>query len=134
VKNQHQLSPAQIDFLLHRLQIPEAMTEAMTECYLAGMDCGRANPPLLNPDVSIADAITAVEQRVRAGRVYVKNWLEAEVLAEAVEGSTWFAMVKREASFKNNEGLIVGRAIRTVTATTKKVSEIVDRELEPVLW
>jgi len=56
------------------------------------------------------------------------------VLADAVEGSVWWAVNQDDCLFSLRPGLALSRLERTVEATTRKVSRVVGEELCPVLW
>ena len=125
--HKEKLSPSQADMIQHRLEVPDAIHESLTIPALAGK-----GTDFTCDDVT--DAAESLEARVKTGWIWADNDIERMVLAEAVEGSVWWAVCKEEFDFSPRPGLAIGRLERTVEATTRIVSRVVGEELEPVLW
>ena len=103
----------------HRLEVPDAIHDALSNYFTRD---------------EVTDAAESLEARVKTGWIWAETNVERMVLADAVEGSVWWAVNKDNCLFSSRPGLAIGRLERTVEATTRIVSRVVGEELEPVLW
>jgi hypothetical protein len=104
------LSPAQADALLHRLEVGDAIAEVL-------IDSGET---ALHDE--IWEQTQILERRVReTRRVTFDNELQRLILAEAVNGSTYVACAISD----YQTPLAIARAVRTVEALERKISELI---------
>lgn len=110
------ITPDEAAFLFHRLEVPDCIIEVMLD----------DNPNVPIPDIE--EAIESVSMFVERGQ-FPKELtdLEKKVLTDVVTGSTWAAVHYMR---PEDEQEIAYAAVRT---GTRKVSEIVGEDLEPVL-
>jgi len=127
--HKEKLSASQAEMILHRLEVPDAIHDALAIPALAGN--GTDFQPSRDDVWSAAEAL---ETRAKTGWIWAANDLERLVLIDAITGSVWWAACKEDLDFSPRPGLAIGRLERTVEATTRIVSRVVGEELEPVLW
>ena len=100
--------------LAHRLEVPEAIAEAI------GRDAS---------DGEVADVADDLRLQAAAGYVTATTDLERAVLADAVNGSVWWAVNEEDASFRRNGALTMQRVERTLEALAKRISEEIGEEV-----
>lgn len=110
------LSDQQVDMLVHRLEVPDAICDALDADYeVVFAACDRMRKYILNyrmlPD---AEAL---------------NHMDKAVLGEAVEGSTWFG-----ASLQSSSRMEVTKAMFDVKRVESFVSEVIGRNVKAPRW
>ena len=117
--HKERLSKPQADMIRHRLEVPDAIHDALSNYFTRD---------------EVIDTAESLEARVKTGWIWADTHVERMVLADAVEGSVWWAVNQDDGIFSSRSGLALSRLERTVEATTRKVSRVVGEELCPVLW
>lgn len=105
------LSVSEIDALMHRLEVPDAIGEYMEDSFD------------FNPD-EICQAIQNLEKKVSAGSVWIESEVEREVLADLVEGATWVAC-----AVDNVTPQEMRKIVRVAKSLEKKIGQVVGRSL-----
>lgn len=118
------LTPRQAEMLADRLGLPECIAEA-----LAGWEYV---PGELGAEVEAR--CRRLERLTLSGRIDVSTLddLDRLILADAHDGSTWFAYNEAEADPRDN--LAISRLKATVCAVQRKLAAAGLKVDEPVLW
>ena len=96
------LSSAQVDFLRHRLEVSDAIGDALADEFHRDAVC---------------DAAEVLLTRLSSGIIWTETKCEEAVLVDVIEGSTWVA-----SALADCDNLKIGRYVRTAVAVEKKVS------------
>lgn len=135
------VSDAQAKMIEHRLEVPDCIHDSIsgdwddTEDYTGirhPMFCTGHWRKWTAGEVHLA--ANKLQRRMADGWLWCESLIEQDVLENAVASSTWYAVHEVESECVANGNLLIGRIGRTVVSATKKVAELIGREIVPVLW
>jgi hypothetical protein len=121
------LTPKQAEMLADRLSLPDCISDALEGWELSS---GR----ILTGEEGFDARCRTLERLTLSGRIETSKLDELDrlILADAHDGSTWFAM--QEAEVDPRDGLALSRIKATVCAVQRKLAAAGIKVSEPVLW
>ena len=117
-----QLTKLETEILRHRLTVPDALVEALTDVFPGDFD------PKYHPQ-DIEDIIEALETSLNTDMLDTAKAEDRDikithvVLADCVEGSTWVSSMKG-----NQSSLMISKHIKAGESLAKKIGEYVGND------
>ena len=121
-----QLTDMEVDILCHRLEIADVIADCLFN----------TDEDFTFDDVeftarTLHDTINATKTLPNASDL---DNIDKEVLAEAIEGSTWFPIMQQEYANKNVSSQTFTKAIVSLESVERKIGQLIGRKVRAPRW
>ena len=125
------LTPTENEILLHRLAVPDALADTLT-------DCAEGESPAL-PDVSreYVEQVAAELHEAMQARAFIPSVLtptERAILADCVEGSTFFGNIEDAVALGEVSKSKAARQVAAMESLAEKIGRLIGRQVKPALF